>query len=48
MNKPESKKVSIKINEVSKSRILEVVKKIPEGSTTDREEIKNTRVRRST
>lgn len=47
MNKPESKKVSIKINEVSNSRILEVVKKTPEGSTTDRKEIKNTRVRRS-
>jgi len=48
MIKPKSKKVSIRINEVSKSRILEVVKKTPEGSTTDIEEIKNTRVRRST
>lgn len=46
MIKPESIKVSIKITEVSKSRILGVVKKILEGSTTDREEMDNTRVKR--
>ena len=46
MNKPESIKVSIKINEVSKSRILEVIKNTKKASTehTDKKDI--TRVKR--
>lgn len=46
MNKTESKKVSIKINEVSKSRILEVVKNTRKASTEHTDEIDNTRVKR--
>lgn len=46
MNKTESKKVSIKINEVSKSRILEVVKNTRKASTEHTDGIDNTRVKR--
>lgn len=46
MNKPESNKVSIKINEVSKSRILEVVKNTKKRSTEHTDEKDITRVKR--
>ena len=46
MIKPESNKVSIKINEVSKSKILEVVKNIKKISTEHMDEKDITRVKR--
>jgi len=46
MNKPESIKVSIKINEVSKSRILEVVKNTKNNTTEHTDEKNSTRVKR--
>lgn len=46
MNKPESKKVSIKINEVLKSKILEVVENTKKRSTEHTDEKDSTRVKR--
>ena len=46
MIKPESIKVSIKINEVSKSRILEVVKNTKKASTEHIDDKDSTRVKR--
>ena len=46
MNKPKSIKVSIKINEVSKSRILEVIKNTKKRSTEHTDEKDITRVKR--
>ena len=46
MNKPKSIKVSIKINEVSKSRILEVIKNTKKRSTEHTDEKDSTRVKR--
>lgn len=46
MKKPESKKVSIKINEVSKSKILEVVENTKKASTEHTDDKDITRVKR--
>lgn len=46
MIKPESKKVSIKINEVSKSRILEIVKNTKKSNTEHTDEKDSTRGKR--